>query len=392
MIRALSRIVYVFCFFPFVSLINTHTDLQPYALIFSIIYLILLSFTNGCTFPKSLSGILIVFTGATFILLLSLIFVDNLFVLIKAYASYLSIFAITFATYNILRIDGGVDEGLVKAFIIIWLVIGLVQTFINRRFLLFIVPLLRTTESRGVAGVFSEPSFYGYMCFFAMLLAMDFKKNKIVYISLLLFQIVFIAQSSVSILYIVLFFLFTMISEFSLVSAKIWIKYIFIVLVSFALLQLIFIYLPGSRITHIYLNFINNGFIDSIFNGNDQSIQERLDAITDSFYYFYKNCGIPGYFLLNGFEVTGRFMSGYGVMLYELGILGIVAIISIFNIIKKSYEKSGIAYALSITIVMFSAVQLAQPLFAFFIGYCIYRQEKLQDNYGNVGVKKCLQN
>ena len=106
----------------------------------------------------------------------------------------------------------------------------------------------------------------------------------------------------------------------------------------------------------------------------------------------FKNYGIPCYFILNNFEVTERFMSGYGTMLYELGVLGIAAITSIFNIIKKSYEKSGIAYALSITIIMFSAVQLAQPLFAFFIGYCIYKQEKLQDSYGNVAIKKCLQN
>ena len=242
--------------------------------------------TNGCTFPKSFSGILVVFTGATLIFLLSLAFADNFFVLIKAYASYLSIFAITFATYNILKIDGGVDEGLVKVFIIIWLVIGLVQMFINRRFLCFVVPLSRTSVSRGVPGLFSEPSFYGHMCFFAMLLAIDFKKGKIIYVLLLLFQIVFIAQSSVSILYVILFFLFTMISEFSLVDAKIWIKYIFIVLASFSLLQLIFIYLPESRIANVYLNFINNGFIASIFNGNDQSIQDRLDAITNSFYCF----------------------------------------------------------------------------------------------------------
>ena len=182
MIKALSRVVYFFCFFPFISLINTNTDLQPYALILSIIYLILLSCTSGCTFPKKLGGILIVFIGATFVLLFSSVFINNFFILIKAYASYLSIFVITFATYNILKMDGGLNERLVKVFIIIWLVIGLVQTFINRKFLLFIVPLLRTSTSRGVAGVFSEPSFYGYMCFFAMLLAMDFKKNKIVYI------------------------------------------------------------------------------------------------------------------------------------------------------------------------------------------------------------------
>ena len=379
MIKALSRVVYFFCFFPFISLINTNTDLQPYALILSIIYLILLSCTSGCTFPKKLGGILIVFIGATFVLLFSSVFINNFFILIKAYASYLSIFVITFATYNILKMDGGLNERLVKVFIIIWLVIGLVQTFINRKFLLFIVPLLRTSTSRGVAGVFSEPSFYGYMCFFAMLLAMDFKKNKIVYISLLLFQIVFIAQSSVSILYVILLFLLIMISEFSLVNAKIWVKYIFMALVSVVLLKLMFTFLPESRVAHIYLDFVNNGFIDSIFNGNDRSIQQRVDAITNSFYYFYKNYGMPGYFMSNDFEITGRFMSGYGAMLYELGVLGIIAIISIFNIIRTSYTKSGVAYALAITVVMFSAVQLAQPLFAFLVGYCIYKRENLNN-------------
>ena len=195
----------------------------------------------------------------------------------------------------------------------------------------------------------------------------------------MLFQIVFIAQSSVSILYVILLFLLIMISEFSLVNAKIWVKYIFMALVSVVLLKLMFTFLPESRVAHIYLDFVNNGFIDSIFNGNDRSIQQRVDAITNSFYYFYKNYGMPGYFMSNDFEITGRFMSGYGAMLYELGVLGIIAIISIFNIIRTSYTKSGVAYALAITVVMFSAVQLAQPLFAFLVGYCIYKRENLNN-------------
>lgn len=92
---------------------------------------------------------------------------------------------------------------------------------------------------------------------------------------------------------------------------------------------------------------------------------------------------IENIFLPFGFtsiqNITGfsRIMSGFGAVIYEMGVIGIVLIAAlIYIIIKAKYHQNHFVNAIFILILMFSAVQLASPLFSLYIGYCIYSENK----------------
>lgn len=89
---------------------------------------------------------------------------------------------------------------------IIYLIVGLVQILFYDEFMSFLLNRNSTTDSRGVASLVAEPTFYGIVCLFLILLfvALDIKDKK-KYIYLLLFQIVFLAQSSMTILFLLIY-------------------------------------------------------------------------------------------------------------------------------------------------------------------------------------------
>ena len=68
-------------------------------------------------------------------------------------------------------------------------------------------------------------------------------------------------------------------------------------------------------------------------------------------------------------------MSGYGAVLYELGIFGlsisILFIISFFNYFKKN-RKMQIVSSISFTLIMLTPVPIALPYVSFLYGYLVY--------------------
>jgi hypothetical protein len=130
---------------------------------------------------------------------------------------------------------------------------------------------------------------------------------------------------------------------------------------------------------------------------DDGSLNNRLSAIYFSLKGFVENWGIP-----NGMDsykdfielnmqkesfiwVAGnsRIMSGYGSVLYEMGILGlsipILFIISIVNYFKKN-RRMQIVISISFTMMMFTPVPIALPYVSFLYGYIIYYSEKRDRN------------
>ena len=111
---------------------------------------------------------------------------------------------------------------------------------------------------------------------------------------------------------------------------------------------------------------------------NDVSIKERLLSITLSLRYFFVDFGFPHGFVLFKEYNHNRIMSGFGALLYEMGIIGLIYIVYIFKTIKSSFNVS---YAFSIIIIMFSAIQLGLPIFGFLTGFALYESELY--NYDN---------
>lgn len=357
--------MYFFICFPFIEFIHLGTDLQPYALLFSIIYV---CYKNNLSNFLNYKINLIFLMFTILITILSFLYNAPANIIFRSCFHYLSICIIPIAVNISLKKDEINVEALFKFFMIIWAFVGLIQMLFNKSFLSEFVSNLRTSETRGVCSLASEPSFYGYMCYFFIIISMKFKKNKNFFILLNTIQILFLAQSSVSLIYILCLFILLIleknISNFSLKSLLFSCGIIFL---SFILFFIIVNYMNGTRIQDLLMKFMNDP--KSLIS--DESVQQRIDAITVSINSFINSFGLP-----NGFGKTitnsGRIMSGYGSILHELGIIGAIIIIYIFNLISKSYNR---AISISILITLFSAVQLGTPIFLFVFGYSIYERE-----------------
>lgn len=130
-------------------------------------------------------------------------------------------------------------------------------------------------------------------------------------------------------------------------------------------------FMPETRIAI----FINKLVSDPKSILNDESVEQRMNHISLSVGYFISDCTLPHGFT-KFITYSKRIMSGYGAFLYEMGIIGAVYILYYFRLIWRSFNFStGIA----ITIVMFSAIQVGNPMFALLIGYCLYtyNQERI---------------
>jgi hypothetical protein len=287
---------------------------------------------------------------------------DNTFTIARSALNYISLSIISLAVCCSCVIHNGINEKWIQKFIIIWLIVGIIQFFFYRFFGAFIVSNMRTTVNRGVCSLASEPSFYGYMCFFFLFISHLFKSNKIIFTIILIFQILFIAQSSVSMIYVIILF---GISSLGNAIRKKSIKAIILILFFIMLLPICVIvmqiYFPASRITHL----INMFLISDISMTEDASIEQRTAHIKLSFMGFVENFSMP-HFFHNYISNSGRIMSGYGALIYELGFVGVIYIINYYQIVKYAFNKS---HSLSLLIIMFSAIQIGIPIFAFIIGY-----------------------
>jgi hypothetical protein len=120
-------------------------------------------------------------------------------------------------------------------------------------------------------------------------------------------------------------------------------------------------HMASSRIVVIISSFLE----DPSSLQKDESIMARFGDIMISLESFLKDFGLP-----HGFSkfITpeGRIMSGYGTLLHELGVVGLAYIFLIYKKIKSSFNVS---YAMAITTVMFSAIQIGIPIFAFLLEF-----------------------
>ena len=76
----------------------------------------------------------------------------------------------------------------------------------------------------------------------------------------------------------------------------------------------------------------------------------------------------------HGFS-AGKMSSGYGSMIYTMGWIGVLIIISVFNILRKTYVGEVYLRAIPIflTIILFSSIQISVPLFGFILALSSYK-------------------
>ncbi len=386
-------LLYFFIFFPFIQLVRIGSDQQPYALIISMIIVLLYTYGNG-KIPNTVVVLLMVACASMIIGI-----VDGIsMVYIRSVANYLSVFFITFAVYIDLKRNRMVNEKFIKAVILIWLFIGIIQKYIYKEFLICLISASRTSPDRGVTSLAVEPTMYGIVCIFLLIICWEFiKKRKPIYIIACIYQILFLAQSAMASV-LLLFLLFCIIMIYGFSSTKIVTKIKIVIISTITILvsyNLIVNFLEGTRIQRLIISLINNP-IEVLLT--DASVNDRVSHIYFSIMGFLNN-----YFLPYGFTgwsnyVTiqlpkqtiffwvgtgGRIMSGYGAVLFELGIIGLILILCIIHILinYNANLKKRLVYTIFLSAIMFTALPIAFPLFSFILGtFVYYNKPKKQKN------------
>ena len=395
-------IVYVFytsIFFPYIKIIPSPTDVQPYCLILAgfigALFIYSKSIYLKIPFEIMLLFFVFVFAVAVFFTISNLDFNS-----LRSLANYSSIFFICFSTYFVLKNQHGFSNNFLKYVIYFWFLIGLIQRFFYRDFMVSLIGRGFAEGQnwfRGVIGLAPEPTFYGLMCILLIFLAyFHFKgKNKLL-IVLLLIQIFLFSMSSTTILLLCVFFIYYILIYFT--SVRNLLKTVKIIV---PLLLLLY----GLLIFEKYINFSQTRFygIASLLLENpllimqDESASDRIIHILFSFLGFFGN-----YFLPHGFgkwsEYIGglypdvlsygtvvsvggeRIMSGYGAAFFELGLMGILIFIS-FNFALYRFYRNDIRKFLWISLcfntVLLTSIQLANPILGFIIGYLAYYSRNL---------------
>ena len=210
-------LLYLFCGLPFLSLfIPFPMDIQPYALLMATIYLCII---GNIRIKKETILIFAICMFASVFAVISMLedrSDSEIFMIIRKVFNYISFFVVSLSVYNSFCKTNGLVERWIKILILIWLVVGLIQTFWTPYFMKEFVANMRTSGNRGVTSLASEPSFYGYMMIFMGFLASRFKKrrDRIVFEGLCLLQIIFLAKSAVTLIYLVVFIGFYAIVSF----------------------------------------------------------------------------------------------------------------------------------------------------------------------------------
>lgn len=371
-----------FTFFPYLQVVPIITsDVQPYSLLFATMVLFV---CPPHLLPKAFLWVLGLVVAATLVLVLDPLQVDS----IRNYLGYLSLFVITYATYVYLKSVKEPPYRFIYIAIVVWGAVGVVQLFFPE----FLTFLLRRTTGGGVRGVYSlaaEPTFYGIVCLFFGLITHLInhpKRRQINY--LLLFQIVILARSSMTILLLMILLGIYFIMYLNL-------KRLLISLSAFTLAIILFFQLNLATSNIRFLTII-----DKLFAGGlkflimrDESANDRAAHIYYSIRGFFED-----YFLPHGYvgfadyvkaelpksEVfwwvsTGnKIMSTYGAAFYELGIFGLLVPISISYILFKGNidRKKGLIMILFINIILFTAIPISFPLLGFLLGCAIFNYSR----------------
>lgn len=380
--RYLSGPFLFFCFFPYLTPVATNTDLQPYALLLSLVV---------CIIYRWRLPLALWLLGVPTLVALLLWMMDlSSFFAFRSFAGYLSLWTIAIATYVLLRQSDKVDR-MLRSFVAfatwIWLVAGLIETFINPSLFASFIPNISLDVDRGVTGLATEPSFYAIYCIFLIGLNLLCRGNDRLIIALLLFQIVFLAKSAIGVVMLAILFAYwgvifvsphrLAVVALTAVAGALITKY---VLPQFLDLRL------ASLVIDIWEN-------PALVLQVDTSVNARVGHMLFSVYGFVDNLGLPhgfdhfhhyvadklsdGDYVWLGVNEPGlKIMSGYGSALFELGVFGMFVPLAVTLMIFSHFRGRGRTAAvvnLYVHTIMFAAIQLSLPLLGVCLGYMAFR-------------------
>jgi len=347
-----------FCFMPFLfpNPIVT-TDIQPYAVVVGAVILVL----NLLQLDRTPKGrIFFLIALLTFVVALGVMLLNDISLgTFRAVYNYAAVLIIPAAVCVSLTILGAYPERFVKGMILIWFVVSVVQLLFSRSFLSGIISGGRwTSNSRGVLGLASEPSFFGIACFYFLHLVRYFKTQQALFTGIVLLMGIFCAQSAMGIVFIAGYFLVYL---FDIINNRkgfiVWVVAILGVVVFVYVLNN---YLADTRLHQLYQRFVEDGLAGLV---EDKSTGTRVNSITNAL-----SITVANYLMPVGF--TTRIGSGFGGFLVELGIFAVPILICISLGMAYTFRKirSRIFYFVVITILLLNNTQLGNPLLMMVIG------------------------
>ncbi len=386
--KILSYLFILSVFFPYISIYDFGTDQQPFSVLTG--SLLILFYRKNFLISEFLIFIILFVSIAIFLL------GEINFLSARSLFNYVSLFIVSFVSYRVLTSGIIKFDLILKYCILLWFFVSFVQFFYSRDFLTFIVANSRTTVDRGVTGLSPEPTFLGIVfIFFILYLLHKEVEHKYKLLSFCIIGIVFFAQSSMAVLFLMILLLLYMIINLSL---KLAFKILTLILIIFLSIS----FFKNSRLYKI-INII----FDDPYNiiSLDASINDRFFHIYFSLLGFYDNYFLPNGFtewlpyvsskiniynnliFIEWFSLDGRIMSGYGAVFYELGFFALLIPLTFFIILFNIYFcniKKLFFHFLFINIIMFSAIPIGFSMFGFYLGYLNFlvweRQKMLLHN------------
>lgn len=392
----LANSVFLFCLFPYITFIETGSDVQPYSLMLATIFLLYLVVKNN--YIKSFKPSILLWLPIIYSLITlneSLSFIAWL----RSFYGYVTIPILCLAAYNSFPLING---KLLNFSIKIWFLVSLIQRFVYKLFGNFLVARISTSTDRGVTSLAVEPSAFANICLFILLLNDLFyyskkisKKAYILNMLLLIIQF-FLASSAMGYLLLIVYLLTKIFIKNGIKARVIQMVVIFLSLLSLHFVRNNLYLLPTNRVTSILFR-LNENWKEIFFT--DQSISDRLAHILISSKSLFSRYGLgyglgtwskEAYGIINDSGTfiqrlvstnftSGRIMSGWGTILFEVGIISLSIIFwygSIFfrgvtSLTKKGKDILFVAF-ISITFTMTLSVTIAFPLFSYILGFYAY--------------------
>jgi len=370
-------------FFPYLTIVSFGTDIQPWNFL-SIFFIVTIFVLYSKRFDNNIKYSFIVFILSIILVFLSM---SDLKSYIRSFIGYFSIVFSPFVYFYIISKNYNRFLYFLKLSTYIWFIVAVVQKFLFSSFGSILLNRISSDAIRGVTSLSPEPTFYGIVGIFYILVFYSIGYDKFKkYIFIWLFQILFLAQSSMAIVFLIIFYVYKIIFSFRL-------TYLLSLSIFFVLGLIIFLSIDINSYVHIravslLIDFLDKGFM--IFQ-LDQSLNDRLSAVFFSLKGFIDNYGLPhgmssySIYLMEelpkqdffyGVSMDNRIMSYYGTILFELGIFGLTIPIVYSIIIYKAYKKSlkiVIHYLFFLHTILFAAIQLPFPFVGIYMGILLYK-------------------
>jgi len=393
----LAMFLFLICCFPYITFIDTSFDTQPYAIGYSLVLIFFLAvLSRDFGIPKLLFPYLFIFGYSLIYVLLAQSFSMGL----RSIVGYASVLSIALASYTTFKFVKGRQFIFI---VVVWFLFGIVQQVVSKDFGSFMLSRLSTSESRGITSLAAEPSYYAITCLFFFVLNDVFytrkqysKKTYIILFILLTIQMIF-SRAGVGMMLFLVYLLAKLVAQQNTVRmVKQFVAIAILVVLIFVLFNTVD-NLHTSRLGVLIDYAINN---PKYLLYSDGSIADRLvHIILSHLSLFYSNGlglglgnwdqyswvlanwsgGFPLELANVNMTAHGRIMSGWGTVIFELGIVGVFFFLSFAYIMYRGFKSSDkvgkglyISSFLTIYFIVLNGVSISHPLFGYLIGVFIY--------------------